>query len=210
VIANPTSTITTNGSGTITGNIDQSTTLTTADFTVFGDMTFNEVASLADYRFPSDVTVGPQPFYTGSPTACNTAYYTQENWGAPTSTTDVCRDWFPIIEVQQNMLISSGGTGQGILLVRGDLEITGGFTFYGVVVVLGEVRITGTGGHINGTLITYGQGDLNSTSTALGNSLVQYSSCGIERAVAGNNKLARSTPIANRSWLDISSIQNSY
>ena len=210
VVANPTSSVNTFGGGTITGTTDQSTTLTAADFTVFGDLNFNEIAALADYRFTSNTTVNPQPAYTGSPAVCHTNKSTKDNWGHPTSTTDVCRNWFPIIEAQGDMSIQSSAYGQGILLVRGDLSIQGGFTFYGVVVVLGEIRIPGTGGHINGTVIAYGQGDLNSTNTTLGNALVQYSSCSIERAVLGNSKLARSTPIANRSWLDISNIQNSH
>jgi hypothetical protein len=210
VVANPTSTVSTLGSGTITGTVDQATTLTTANFTVFGDLSFNEIAALADYRFTSNATVNPGPAYTGSPAVCNTGISTQDNWGHPTSTTDVCRDWFPIIEAQGDLSIQSSLYGQGILLVRGDLSIQGGFTFYGVVVVLGEIRIPGTGGHINGTVIAYGQGDLNSTNTTLGNALVQYSSCGISRAVLGNSKLARSIPVANRSWLDISAIRNSY
>jgi hypothetical protein len=210
VTANPGSSINTNGSGQITGTVDQNATLTAANFTVFGDMTFNDVAALADYRFTANTTVNPQPQYTGSPTTCYTSVSTKDNWGHPTSTTDVCRNWFPIIEAQSDLNVQSANTGQGILLVRGDLDIQGGFTFYGVVVVLGEIRIAGTGGHINGTLIAYGQGDLNSSNSTLGNSLVQYSSCGIERAVAGNSKLARTTPIANRSWMDVSNIQNSY
>ena len=209
VVANPASTVSTNGNGTITGTVDQTSTLSTANFTVFGDMSFNEVAALADYRIAAGTTIGPQPAYIGSPSTCNKAISTKDNWGAPESTTDVCKDWFPIIEAQGDLNIASSGTGQGILLVRGDLDIAGGFTFYGAVVVLGELRIPGTGGHINGTVYAYGQGDLNSSSSTLGNALVQYSSCGIARAVNGNSKLARTTPIANRSWMDVSNIQNS-
>ncbi|HEX6559064.1 MAG TPA: hypothetical protein VF021_06360, partial [Longimicrobiales bacterium] len=197
------------GQITPSGSINY-TAMDSTDFNVFGEIGFDELASMANYRFPSSLTVGPQPAYTGLPLQCNTTISTQDNWGAPTNPADACFTWFPIVYAQQNLRISSGGTGQGILLVEGDLEVSGGFTFYGVVVVRGTIRMTGTGGHINGTLITYGDGDLSSTSTTLGNSVVQYSSCGIERAVLGNPLLARVTPIANRSWMDMSTILNSY
>lgn len=209
VTANPTSTISTSGSGHIIGGINYQA-MDSTDFNVFGDVGFDDLASAANYQFTSTVTVGPQPAYTGLPQQCYTNISTQDNWGAPTNPVDPCYTWFPVIYAAQDLRISSGGTGQGVLLVEGNLDVSGGFTFYGIVVVRGTITMTGTGGHINGTLITYGDGSLSSTSTTLGNSTVQYSSCGIERAVLGNPLLTRITPVANRSWMDISAIQNSY
>lgn len=211
VTANPTSSIRTSGSGQInpSGSVTREA-MDSSDFNVFGDLGFDEIASYANYTFATSETVGPQPAYTGTtPNQCRTNITTKDNWGAPTNPADPCYSWFPIIHAQQNLRISSSGTGQGILLVDGDLEVSGGFTFYGVVVVRGNIRMTGTGGHINGTLVTYGEGDLSSTSTTLGNSVVQYSSCAIQRAALGA-WTTRLVPVWHRSWMDISAIQNSY
>ena len=139
---------------------------------------------------------------------CTTSNW--QNWGEPILVTNPCYTWYPIMHATGDLHISSSGSGQGILLVDGNLDITGGFTFYGVVVVRGELRSTGTGGHINGTVWAYGGGDLGSTSFAAGSSLVQYSSCAIDRAVIGTSKLARGYPVANRSWFDVTNVQNGY
>lgn len=210
VTANPTSTITTSGDGQINGSTSL-TAMDSADFNVFGDVGFDEIAEMANYTFTISETVGPEPQYTvvDGLNTCLTAVATKDNWGTPTNPLDPCYNWFPIIHAEQDLRISSSGTGQGVLLVDGDLEVSGGFTFYGVVVVRGEIRMTGTGGHINGTLLTYGDGELSSTSTTLGNSVVQYSSCAIERAALGS-QIARLIPVKDRSWMDMSSIQNSY
>lgn len=210
VTANPTSTISTSGGGQINGTTSR-TAMDSADFNVFGEVGFDEIAEMANYTFPVNETVGPEPQWLtlNGITTCQTNVSTQDNWGAPTNPLDPCYSWFPIIHAEQDLRISSSGTGQGVLLVDGNLEVSGGFTFYGVVVVRGQIRMTGTGGHINGTLLTYGDGELSSTSTTLGNSVVQYSSCAIERAALGS-QIARLIPVKDRSWLDMSSIQNSY
>jgi hypothetical protein len=207
VTTNTGSDVNTSGGGSITpsGSVTH-TTLTSDNFTVFGDMTYNEIASLANFEYAHNRTVQPGAVLSGS--TCVTS--NDQNWGDPTSLTSSCRLWYPIMHGVGDLSINSTGTGQGILLVDGDLSLTGGFTFYGVVVVLGEVKTTGTGGHINGSLYAFGGGDLNSASFAGGSSLVQYSSCSIERAVTGSSKLARAYPVKNRSWFDVTNAQNSY
>ena len=47
-----------------------------------------------------------------------------------------------------------------------------------------------------------------STSSVLGDALVSYSSCSIERAVLGNSALTKVRPIAMRSWVDLSNVVN--
>jgi hypothetical protein len=127
------------------------------------------------------------------------------NWGHPEDPTNPCFNYFPIIYAAQDMHIQSGGFGQGILLVEGNLQIDGGFNFYGVVVVLGTIKIQGTGGHIFGTTMVFGDGDASATNATFGNSELRYSSCAIERAML-NSPLARAVPIKHRSWMDISAI----
>ena len=161
---------------------------------------------MATITFSGGTTIGPGPDESGG--VCNTG--NTENWGNPILATSACYSYYPIIHASGDLHITSSSVGQGILIVDGDLDLTGGFTFYGVVVVLGTVRSTGTGGHINGSVFAYSGGDLGSTSTTLGNSLVQYSSCAIDRAVLGTNKLARAYPVYNRSWFDYSNVVNGY
>ena len=203
VLTNPTTTVTTSGSGSISGPVTRQT-LTSGNFTVFGDMTWPELVAMRDIHFAGGGTVGPQPATTGSPLRCNTALI--DNWGDPSSPTSPCFNYFPIIYSSGNLRISSSDVGQGILLVDGELDISGGFTFYGVVIVTGEIKMTGTGGHVNGTSMVFGGGQLGSTSSTVGNSLLQYSSCAIERATMNNNALARAVPIHHRSWIDLSAV----
>jgi hypothetical protein len=185
------------------------------DFHVFGDLTFDEVAALANKRYASaGVSLSPAPATqtVGGVEVCHASLTT--NWGDPLNPSGLCKSYFPIIEAQGDLTINGGESGQGILLVRGDLHVTGAFQFYGVVVVMGEVDLAGTGGtggsKVVGTIIAWGGGNPLVTNTALGNSEAIYSSCAIAEAVNGNNRLSRATPIKDRSWIDVSAVSNSY
>jgi hypothetical protein len=129
---------------------------------------------------------------------CNTA--DANNWGDPLHTTPAlapCQPYFPIIYAQGNLKIN-GGEGQGILLVEGDLTVTGGMEFFGPVIVKGSLNTTGTGGHFNGGVMAANV-DLE-LSTLLGNAVVNFSSCALNRALAGT-----ATPmfVARRSWTEL-------
>jgi hypothetical protein len=201
VTTNPSSTVTTSGAGNITGPITQDEPLTSDDFTVFGDLTWNDLLAMTDKTVSG--TVGPAPAIDGSGQCAVTL---NENWGS-SNPLHPCFNYFPIIYAPGDLQISSSSEGQGMLLVEGDLDISGGFNFYGIVVVKGEIRMTGTGGHVNGTTLVFGGGDIESASASLGTSLLQYSSCAIERALLNNSNISRAVPIAHRSWMDVSAIQ---
>jgi hypothetical protein len=129
------------------------------------------------------------------------------NWGEPMLPAHPCFGYTPIIYAPGNLRINANTAGQGILLVQGDLEISGGYNFYGIVIVQGQIRMTGTGGHVNGTTLVFGDGNIDSNAFAAGTSLLQYSSCAIERALLNNTNLTRIVPIAHRAWMDVSAIQ---
>jgi hypothetical protein len=116
------------------------------------------------------------------------------NWGDPLTATSPCFGYFPIIYSPGNLHIS-GGVGQGILLVNGDLDIAGGFEFFGPVIVQGGVSSTGTGGHIVGGLMAQ-NATLNS-SLISGNSTVTFSRCAITRALQAS---ATAQEMGSRSW----------
>ncbi len=206
VTANPGSTVETKGAGKIVGGVDKSRPLTEDDFFVFGDMTWDDLKAGADKKYTgASSSDNPAPAKTGS--NCN--YNLRNNWGAPTDSAHPCFSYFPIIWAEGDLDIAGNGEGQGILMVEGDLRITGKFQFFGVILVKGSAFLAGTQNQM-GTIRAYGGGQVGELSTSTGTSGQDYSSCAIERAVFGNSLLSRAHPIRNRSWFDITGIQNSY
>jgi hypothetical protein len=131
---------------------------------------------------------------------CNTANIT--NWGDPMRHTPAgaCEGYFPIIYVSDSAGLThiTGGMGQGILLVEGDLLVDGGFQWYGPVIARGHISTQGTGGHFNGAVMA-ADVDLELNS-GLGNALITYSSCAITQALAGSGVPRRLT---QRSWAEM-------
>ncbi len=173
------------------------TTVTNQMFNDFGGITFAEMAAMADHNVSGTLTgIGPS-LLSG---ACNTG--DSMNWGEPYTSTgfSACSNYFPIMYAPGDLRLS-GGHGQGILLVQGDLRLSGGVEFYGPVIVQGEVTSVGVGGHIYGGLMA-AQADLD-PSTLTGNSVAQFSSCAIARALRGS---AVASPMTGRSWAQIYSM----
>lgn len=130
--------------------------------------------------------------------ACNTADVA--NWGDPLHTnpaTATCQTYFPIIYAKGDLQIT-GGVGQGILLVEGDLSVQGGAQFFGPVIVKGSLKTAGTGGHFNGGVMAANV-DLEQ-STLLGNSVISYSSCALKKALNG---AASPMFLPRRSWTEL-------
>jgi len=184
--------------------IDSSVTPST--FTNFGDVTFDDLAAAANLTVSGLITnlhpdslAAPVGSPVGTPGRCNRA--SSQNWGEPGLAGVIiippCYDYFPIIYSPSDLHIS-GGRGQGILLVRGNLTLSGGVEFFGPVIVLGEVRSTGTGGHVYGGLMAR-NADFD-PSVISGNSVVNYSSCAVARALLG---AATVRPLDARSWAQL-------
>jgi Tfp pilus assembly protein PilX len=182
------------GASCITGSpqIQTDPTITSNSFTNFGSTTFSTLAASATLVV-SGTFSSLAPVATGG--VCNTAI--NSNWGDPLNSAGACFNYFPIIYSPGNLRLT-GGYGQGLLLVQGDLELSGGVEFYGPVIVQGRVYSSGTGGHIIGGVMA---GDANfSTTTIIGNSVVNYSSCAITRALraAGVGRA-----MGERSWAQL-------
>ncbi len=185
------------GAACITGSpqILTDPTVSSSTFNQFGDIDFNDLAALAEKTVAGTVTgIGPT-VNTGPPVSCRVGDYS--NWGDPLNPSGACGNYFPIVYAPGDVRLS-GGWGQGILLVAGDLEIAGGVEFYGPVIVQGRIRSTGTGGHIYGGLMA-ANADF-SVSLLSGNSVVNFSSCAINRALNGS---ARAKAIRERSWAQV-------
>ena len=172
-------------------------------FKLFGDLEWEEITSLAT------MTIGPQNFNSIGPSTaadgtCN--YLDNANWGDPLNPGSPCGNYFPMIHIKGSgtSKINGGGVGQGILLVDGDLWAGGNFTFYGLVIVKGMFETGGSDNRVFGAVMA-SNAELEEQSLT-GGSLVQYSSCALNRAVDMNPDLTWVRPIERRGWVDLSSV----
>lgn len=188
-------------------------TLDSASFLKFGSTNYAELASEADKTIAAGTTLSQvQPTINASST-CKTSDL--QNWGEP-GTTDShatiyhqCDQYFPIIHALGDLHIT-GARGQGILLVDGNLDISGGFDFWGVTVVRGTVSTSGTGGHFYGTVLAFDKGNLDYDNVSTGNSVVNYSTCAIQRASANVEGFNYAVPIKAHSWIDLTATNAGY
>lgn len=171
----------------------------TTNYFEFGDEDWATLTAAATKVIDGTVTFSSiNPVVTNG--ACDKSQI--ENWGAPVHTVpaNACESYFPIIHAKgsASTLKLTGAKGQGILLVDGDLEISGGFEFYGPVIVRGRIKSTGTGGKLNGGVMAANV-DLEQ-NTVLGDATITYSSCAVEKAIAGSANPRR---ISQRAWTEV-------
>lgn len=160
------------------------TSVTTSAAKVNG--VFTTLEGMADLSFTtSTLPSSVAPVLSGH--TCATGSSNPDNWGDPTyaasgtdGTSHPCASYFPIIYVDGGggTVMPPSGTGQGILLVNGNLKFNSGFKFYGVVLVTGKVSASGGGstGNIYGALLAQSDATLN------GNERFDYSSCAMTLA----------------------------
>lgn len=202
VITDATGNVTTQGAAEVTGNpaVVKDPNVNEQTFQQFGDMTYADLVALATKSYPGGNINNTAPQYNGDG-SCNTAH--MQNWGDPTNPAGACGGYFPIIHIAGNGRIQSGGLGQGIMLVDGNLDLRGNFVFHGIIIVQGRFQTQGNGNRILGGVWS-GNADLE-TEVLTGGSVVQYSSCAATRAVLNNDALSRARPIMERGWVDLSS-----
>lgn len=174
-------------------------------FLQYGDLDYDGLAARASKVLPAGI--GPiNDTYpsTRADGSCNTA--DPRNWGAPLSASHPCHTYFPIIHAKGDLKINANASGQGILLVDGDLEMMGGYTFHGIIIVRGALHTGAGNARIYGTTIVFGNGSLGleSESAMTGTPIVNFSTCAIDRAIRYNADLA-AHPVQERSWIDLSS-----
>ena len=174
-----------------------------ATYNVFGDLTYADLTALATKTIP-----GGQTFTNLAPmwktdangnVYCDRTY--QSNWGDPlhTFSETSCQSYYPIIHVTGNLTIT-GGAGQGILLVDGDLNASGGVMFVGPVIVKGALSVTGNGSGARFIGGVMAENVYLDDSKMAGNAVVSYSTCAISKAVAGS---ARPVFDSERGWIDM-------
>ncbi|KPK80003.1 MAG: hypothetical protein AMS25_10570 [Gemmatimonas sp. SM23_52] len=159
---------------------------------------FRELAERADVVYGGDTQLGEIGPRLDAQGDC--ARPASGNWGAPALPDHPCFDFLPIIHVAGDLLIESSGSGQGTLLVDGNLTLRGGFEFYGVLIVKGRVTLTDQGSQVHGAVWVH---NVDPESSLVGAGAgIGYSSCAIRRAVRGS-KLQVPHPLAQFAWLEI-------
>jgi hypothetical protein len=157
----------------------------------FGDLDWAALVSRAK-RVPP--VVSPAPSFT----MASCAMADPVNWGDParSASASPCESYFPLLYAPGDLDLA-GGTGQGILLVDGDLTVSGGARFYGVVIVQGGIHATGTGGAIWGAALSAPGGSApNSLSAPLA---IGYSSCAVAGASSAQRIPGR---VPGRPWVE--------
>lgn len=119
------------------------------------------------------------------------------NWGDPDDPTGPCGNYFPFILAPGGLEIT-GGAGQGILMVDGDLVLRPGVRLYGVIFVRGRLLAP------DGATI-FGAVRARSTSgpSLWGGGRVSYRACAIGRALAATPAQGRPFRPAARWWVPL-------
>ena len=184
VMVDETGTVTLDGGvGNVTGDpaIVQDPDITDETFTQFGDLSWVDLIAMADLHLTSGNFNGMQPSFNADGT-CNTS--DPGNWGDPYDATSACANYFPMIYVDGLMRVQSGGYGQGILLVEGDVDLRGGFAWHGIVITQGNFETQGTGNHVLGGVLA-SNAELGD-ERLVGDAIVQTSTCAVSRSILLN------------------------
>jgi hypothetical protein len=197
-VITPTATVTVNGSVTINGNPPYTTSTAAGDTNTYfnyGGTTYTSLAALANIVLAGGTYNGMTPAVSAG--VCQK---TSSNWGDPArhSPAAACETYFPIIHITGNATLTNG-TGQGILLVDGDLTKSGNFSFYGVVIARGTIRSSGSNNGVTGVEMAAAV-DLGDAVTLSGSTTIQYSSCAVQQALASSSTL---TTGKGRAWVNL-------
>jgi hypothetical protein len=199
----PTTTATVTGSVTINGNPPVLTTSAAGDSNTYfnyGSSSYQSLATAATLTIAGGSTLtGIGPVVSSG--TCNTA--SQTNWGDPNRAIaplppGPCESYFPIIHVTGDLHVSTG-SGQGILLVDGNLVASGSFSFTGVVVVRGSLQSTGQGNKFIGSVMAAGV-SVSDNSLIAGSSGIHYSCAAVTQVLSAT---AYPKQAMQRGWVDL-------
>jgi hypothetical protein len=172
-----------------------------ADTATFFDLGDESWSSLTKYGPKVYTTQSKPPGTVGPVVTSGVCDQTAEgNWGDPTRSISAspCESYFPIIHAQGSGTVRlSGGKGQGILLVEGDLEISKTFEFYGPVIVRGKFESKNSA-QVHGTVMA--ANIQSATNDLSGTSAVSYSSCAIKKAFENAIPPKR---VIERAWMEV-------
>jgi hypothetical protein len=167
--------------------------ISVAMLSAFGSQGYGGLAARASFSLVGAVgPLGPQ--VQGNPAQC--AVGDSLNWGEPMQSGPfaACARYFPIIHSPGDLRLT-GGRGQGVLLVDGDLELGGGTSFHGLVIVRGTLRNGPGGGSVVGALLT--RSIVLSDTVAASTLRIHYSACVLPTTASGSSQ---AFPLPYRSW----------
>jgi hypothetical protein len=169
----------------------------TSTYFNYGNTNYTKLAASASKIIPHGTTI-TSLVPTVSNGVCQTQL--QANWGDANRNTPAraCESYFPVIHAVGNLKIT-GGVGQGILLVDGDLHMSGQAWFVGIVIVRGTLRTSGSGAGVFGVVMAANV-QLDDDIVVIGNSYIQYSSCAVANVLAAS---AMVVPVKERAWIEV-------
>ncbi len=197
----PTTTATVNGSVTVNGNPPVLTTSAAGDSNTYfnyGNTNYQALAATASLTYPGGAVLnGVYPIAVGAVCQAST---NPANWGDPNRATPAgaCETYFPTIHVLGDLRVNTG-SGQGVLLVDGDITVAGNFAFTGVVIARGGLKMTGTGNKITGAVMAASV-DVTDNVALAGNTSLQYSSCALLASLSAS---AYPKQAMQRAWVDM-------
>jgi len=115
------------------------------------------------------------------------------NWGDPNGFGRPCGTRLPIVDAAPGVVLE-GGTGQGLLIARGDLTLRGS-SFYGLILVEGVLHLEGPAS-VTGMVVARGG------AVVSGEAFVTGSTCWASAAL-GVPGLHQSAPILPRRWIHL-------
>lgn len=196
------SSVTTQGSATVTGSPSWKTDPLASDantYVRYGDETWNTLVQQANVVLNGGTLGDIAPVAGGTlpNTWCDKS--NMYNWGEPKRLTTIaagqihvpeCENYFPIIYSDGNLTLNGAGRGQGILLVNGDITINGRFEWYGLIIVTDDiVRGTGTADVFGGVMAK--NEVVADASVISGTTTYNYSACALERAMRGSAQVVQ-------------------
>lgn len=160
------------------------------------DLDYDDLASSASLRLAPG-SVAPQPAVAWADRCDNLV---ASNWGDAVTSGQPCSAYRPVIHVLGDLEVT-GGQGQGILLVDGDLSIAGPFQFSGLIIVKGTIGTPAggvAGAKLVGQVVAANPG--SKTQTLAGDLAVHLSKCSVRNALAS---VARLEPLRSRAWIQL-------
>ncbi|HEV7364932.1 MAG TPA: hypothetical protein VGN76_03720 [Gemmatimonadales bacterium] len=170
-------------------------TMDSTTFMQYGTTAYNALAAAATIQL-NPGSYAPAPAFVGA--VCTPG---NTNWGSPLAPNGPCGKRYPVVHVNNfgGTTTLTGGNGQGVLLVDGDLVISGAFTYYGLIIVRGKMSTTAGGSPtVYGALMVQ---SMNFATTAFaGDANIYYSACALQRT---RDAVGSPTLLRSRGWVEL-------
>jgi hypothetical protein len=144
-----------------------------------------ELRLIADRVMAGAVSIGP----ANTAAACDTM--AASNWGVPDPAA-ACGGWLPLVYAPSHLHIT-GGRGQGVLVVDGDLTMDPGVEFHGAILVAGTVRAP--------DLRLFGAIRAPSAAPHELGGVIHFNACSLWRAFALSPGVGRPFRVGPRWWI---------